>query len=82
MRDENLNLNKNLLGKEGIYREYILVKGGQAKCVRLRTKRERGSNFGDFVRTYYVGDPLCNYFSAILLAGKYINTSLDGWKFP
>ena len=48
MIDENLNLNKNLLGEGGwIYRNYVRIKGGQAKCVRLRTRGGGESNFGD-----------------------------------
>ena len=61
MSDENLNLNKNLLegGGEGarIYRKYVRIKGGQTKCVRLRTRREGGLILAIFVRTYNMDDP-------------------------
>ena len=40
MIDENLNLNKNLLGEGRIYRKYIHTKEGQTKCVRLRKRGE------------------------------------------
>ena len=49
-----MNLNKNLLG--GIYRKYVRIKGGLAKCVRLRTIGEVGLILDNFVRTYYVDD--------------------------
>ena len=49
-----MNLNKNLLG--GIYRKYVRIKGGLAKCVRLRTIGEVGLILANFVRTYYVDD--------------------------
>ena len=55
MSDENLNLNKNLLGGGGIYRKYVRIKGGgKPKRVRLRSRGEgRGlwvfwGFFGDF----------------------------------
>ena len=57
MSDKNLNLNKNLLGGGWIDRKYVRIKGGQAKCVRLRTKREGGLILAIFVRKYYVDDP-------------------------
>ena len=55
MSDENLNLNKDLFGG-GIYRKYVHIKGGQAKCVQLRT-RVGGSNFDDFCAYVLCGLP-------------------------
>ena len=55
MSGKNLNLNKSLLG--GIYRKYVRIKGGQSKSVRSSTRKKGGSDFGNFVRTYYVDDP-------------------------
>ena len=44
--DKNLNLNRNLLGGEGMNIQNVRThKGGQAKCVRLRTRGEGASNF-------------------------------------
>ena len=46
------------VGRGWIYRKYVRLKGGQAKCVRLRTRGEGGLILVIFVRTYYVDDPL------------------------
>ena len=61
VRDENLNLNKNLLeegeGGGGIYRRSVRIKGGQAKCVRFRARGEGSLILAIFVRTYHVEYP-------------------------
>ena len=56
-----MNPSKNLLGRRGdeCIESYVRIKGGQVKCVRLRTRVEGGLIWAIFVRTHYVDDPLC-----------------------
>ena len=57
MCDENLNLNKNLLGR-WIYRKYVHIKVGSSQMCTITYKGKGGGLIlSIFLHTYYVYNP-------------------------